>query len=209
MSDRWTQLREEFDAWADSYDRDRQASQGLLEHHAQSLRAAADLLVVTAGQELLDIGVGTGAFGALYAERGARVTGVDISPRMLHLAARAHPEWRLLEGHFLALPLADQSCDAAISAFAFHHLEDAERAPALREICRVLRGDAFLLVDIMFPDEAAKDAGRRRLADHWEEENYALFPDLARTAAEVGLSASFTRLSDLHGAALLRRHPRA
>jgi ubiquinone/menaquinone biosynthesis C-methylase UbiE len=205
MVDRLSETRREFDEWADTYEEAVRQGLGVLEGHDRSLALAARLLPLQPGQRVLDIGVGLGAFGTLFEDLGASVTGVDISPRMLELARRDHPHWSLLEGHFLALPVADAAFDAAISAFAFHHLETEERPQALREIFRVLRdGGAFLLVDILFADESAKDAARRRLAEQWEEENYAVFPDVAAAAAEIGLSATFTRLSDLHGAVLFQ-----
>lgn len=204
-----SETRREFDLWADSYEEDVRKGLGVLEGHDQSLAKATGLLSVKPGQSILDIGVGTGAFATLFEERGAKVTGVDLSLRMLELAKERHPDWPLFDGHFLALPLADSTMDAAISAFAFHHLETAERPDALREIFRVLRrGGAFLLVDILFTDQAAKDLARHRLGDQWEEENYAVFPDIARAAAEVGLAAAFTRLSDLHGAVLFEARER-
>lgn len=205
MPDRLEDLRKSFDQWAESYEEDAHRGTGVLEGHDRSLTAAAGLMRVRPGQSLLDVGVGTGAFGAIFATQGAIITGIDLSPRMLELAAARHPDWRLLEGNFLALPLPDASLDAAVSAFAFHHLETAERPAALAEIFRVLSGNTFLLLDIMFADEAGKDAARRRLAEAWDEENYPVFPDLAVSAEEVGLSATFTRLSDLHGAALFSR----
>jgi len=205
MPDRLSDLSRAFDEWAQNYDESVRQGCGVLEGHAQSLARAAKLLPVEPGQKILDVGVGTGAFGDLFAQRGASVTGADISPRMLELAGSRHPQWRLLQGHFLALPLEDASMDAAVSAFAFHHLETAEWSPALREVFRVLRGDTFLLVDILFADTAGKDAARRHLAERWEEENYPVFPDLARSADQVGLSAAFTQLSSLHGAVLFGR----
>ena len=165
------------------------------------------MLPVAAGRKILDVGVGTGVFGDLFAQLGASVTGVDISPRMLELAGAKHPEWHLLQGHFLSLPLADTSMDAAISSFAFHHLETREWPLALQEVFRVLNRGPFLLVDILFADVASKDAARRRLAEHWAEENYPCFPDLARCASQGGLKSTFTRLSDLHGAVLFERVP--
>ena len=205
MPDRLSDLRHSFDRWAETYEEDARQGVGVLEGHARSLATAAGLIQVPPAQAVLDIGVGTGAFGALFEAQGAEITGVDLSPRMLELAAARHPGWRLLEGDFLALPLPDASVDVAVSAFAFHHLETAERPAALAEIFRVVRGGTFLLVDIMFADEAGKDSARRRLAGHWDEENYPVFADLAQSVARVGLNAALTRLSDLHGAAVIFR----
>jgi len=50
-----------------------------------------------------------------------------------------------------ALPLADWSVDVVLSNYCFHHLRDAEKRTALREVRRVLRpGGRFVFGDMMF-----------------------------------------------------------
>ncbi len=54
-----------------------------------------------------------------------------------------------------------------------HHLETAEWAFALREVRRIVKpAGPFLLVDILFADEDARNEARHRLGSAWEEENY-------------------------------------
>lgn len=43
-------------------------------------------LMPLAGKSVLDVGCGSGRFCVAYAERGARVVGVDFAPRMIELA---------------------------------------------------------------------------------------------------------------------------
>lgn len=198
-------LRREFDAWANSYDDAMHDPTGVLDGYAEARVRAAQLVLVRPGDTVADIGVGTGLFGELFASQGARIIGVDLSPRMLEVCSSKHPDWRCLEGDFLSLPLDDESVDLAISAFAFHHLETNEWPAALQEITRIVRGGRpFLLLDILFPDEPAKDAARQFLADEWEEENYPVYPDLARAAAGIGLATSFTQITRLHSAVLFQ-----
>lgn len=198
-------LRAEFDQWAESYDLDVAAGQGVLEGYAGSRRRAAALVPVEPSAKVLDVGIGTGAFSDLFAERGAEITGVDISPWMLDLCSRAHPEFRLIAGDFTHLPLADGSQDLVVSSFAFHHLTDLERAEAILECMRVLRRDgAFLLVDIMFEDLPRLAAARARLGTTWDDENYPLFGELRELAARLSLAVRLEVLSDLHGAAIFR-----
>ena len=82
----------------------------------------------------VEIGSGTGAYSALFAERFDRVVAVDLSFEMLRQAP-ATPALRVQADAF-ALPLADASMDAVllVNAFLF---------PA--EVARVLRPDGAVL----------------------------------------------------------------
>lgn len=201
-------LRAEFDEWADSYDASMVHPNGILMGYAEARNAAARLLPIRQGDAVLDIGVGTGLFGELFAARGAQVLGVDVSPRMLAVCAAKHPGWTYREGHFLALPAASASQDWVVSAFASHHLPPADWEPALAEVMRVLRTDGrFLLVDILFGDERAKDAVRQELSaqGQWEEEPYPVYDQLRQVAAAMALDTEWTPLTPLHGAVVFQR----
>jgi hypothetical protein len=60
-------------------------------------------------------------------------------------------------------------------------------------------------VDILFADDGAKDTARKRLGAEWEEENYPLYPMLARAADTLDLRTTFTPLTPLHTAVLFER----
>lgn len=49
----------------------------------------------TQGQEILDLGTGTGAIALRYAQRGAHVTGIDISPEQIAAAQKMAQEQRV------------------------------------------------------------------------------------------------------------------
>ncbi len=106
------------------------------------------------GESALDVGVGTGdlAFELLAASpQTSRVTGVDVSERMLTLVrarSRASPhggrfEARAADAH--ALPFADGSFDRVVAGFAVRNFGDLDAG--LREMRRVLRpgGRAVIL----------------------------------------------------------------
>lgn len=94
------------------------------------------------GERVLDVGCGAPAFLVRqFARGGARVVGVDISPRSVELA-RAHVlaqglEAELEVGNAEALRFADGTFDFVTSAGVLHHTPDTERAVA--EVHRVLR----------------------------------------------------------------------
>ena len=73
----------------------------------------------------LDLGCGEGALLTRLAARGRRVTGVDLSPRMIAIARErtaTFPHVELLTGDFMTLPLAPASFDLVASVATFHHL---------------------------------------------------------------------------------------
>jgi ubiquinone/menaquinone biosynthesis C-methylase UbiE len=104
----------------------------------------------TAGMDVLDVGCGQGIDLVRYARAGARVTGMDLTPRHVELAGR-HLEAAGLSGNVVVgdaeqLPFADDSFDRVSSNGVLHHTPDI--AAALREIRRVLRpgGEARIIV---------------------------------------------------------------
>jgi len=102
------------------------------------------------GRDVLDVGCGQGIDLIRFARGGARVTGIDLTPRHVELA-RQHLEALGLEGVVFEgdaerLPFPDDSFDIVSSNGVLHHTPDMEAA--LREIRRVLRpgGEARLIV---------------------------------------------------------------
>jgi len=101
--------------------------------------------VLAPGENVLDLGTGTGA----VAERAAasvgpngRVAAVDISPEMLALArqrasALGLGNVSLLEGRAERIPAADDSFDVVLACLSLMYVID--RDAAAREIARVLR----------------------------------------------------------------------
>jgi ubiquinone/menaquinone biosynthesis C-methylase UbiE len=102
------------------------------------------------GLDVLDVGCGQGIDLCEYGLAGARITGIDLTPRHVELA-RAHLAELGLRGTVVvgdaeALPFAEQSFDRASSNGVLHHTPDIDAA--LREIRRVLRpgGRATIIV---------------------------------------------------------------
>lgn len=117
---------------------------GHYERTAQLLRPAAEVLVdaagVRPGERVLDLGSGTGSAALLAAHRGAVVTAVDPSERLLAVAREAAQEQGLdiacEVGDAAALPAADSTVDCLLSSFGVIFAPDAKAAAA--EMARVL-----------------------------------------------------------------------
>ncbi|MEM6273026.1 MAG: class I SAM-dependent methyltransferase [Bacteroidota bacterium] len=103
-----------------------------------------ELLPQVPGQTLLDIGCGRGGPGFWLAERlEARLIGVDIVASAIERAHTFQSEFSLAfpaefhQGHFLELPLEDDSVDCAMSVDSFWTPHD--KVKALAEVRRVLK----------------------------------------------------------------------
>jgi SAM-dependent methyltransferase len=102
------------------------------------------------GMTLVDIGAGTGAFAAAFSDwfSGLSVAAVEPSAAMRDQIRRT-PAVQVLEGSASALPLPDESADAAWLSLVIHHVPDLEAAA--HEIRRVLRPAAPVLIRQGFP----------------------------------------------------------
>ena len=177
-----------FDAWAATYDDDLQEAGGPLAGYATSLAEAASMLPLVPGADILDVGIGTGAFAALLAARGGSITGLDVSAEMLARCRAAHPGFALRVGSFVPIPLPDARFDAAVASFAFHEVPAPSRPTAVAELARVLKPGAHLCVlDIVFASRSATAAARRAIGSAWDEdEDYPLVADLGAMLRDTG-----------------------
>ena len=96
---------------------------------------------VRTGQNVLDVGCGTGVVAITAARIGARVRGVDLTPELLERArenaAIANVEIDFREGDAEALSFDDATFDVVLSQFG--HMFAPRPDVAIREMLRVLK----------------------------------------------------------------------
>lgn len=133
-----------FDQVADQYDATRSPPKDVAA--AQREVILTELRAISADR-LLEIGIGTGLVSRPLMERGVRVTGVDIAPRMLdRLRDQLGPQHTapdLLFADATRLPFADGAFPAIVMSHVFHVVSDVDLT--IDEIKRVLApGGVFL-----------------------------------------------------------------
>jgi ArsR family transcriptional regulator len=132
----------------------------------RSFSMQALLGLLPSGWTVADLGCGTGVVVAALASHVARVIGVDASPEMLRAAADrvgALTNVDLERGQLEALPLADESVDAAVMMLVLHHLSLPQAAIA--DATRILKPGGRLLVVDMAAHE--REELRRQMGHVW------------------------------------------
>jgi len=173
--------RKEFDREASGYDRNASESMPAYTDLHRTLLGGIPY-VPTRAFNVLELGVGTGTLSALLLAQfpHARVTGIDLSPRMIALARRKLRAYRD-RVDLVAGPLEkfeEQSYDVVVSALAIHHLSDAEKWRLFRRVYRVLPPGGYLgdaddhlpedpIFDQRYAQIASSLPGRARAGARW------------------------------------------
>lgn len=173
---------EAYERWASTYPPN--AHNTFMETEETAMR---QLLPDLSGQVVLDLACGSGRYGLLAAQQGAKlVIGLDNSPAML--AANRQP--RLALGTTDAIPLPDQSVDVILCGLALGHVP--QLAPSIREMGRVLTGDGLALISDFHPLAAFAGGQRTFRAGNgklYAVEHYPhLYADYHRAVHAAGLA---------------------
>jgi SAM-dependent methyltransferase len=118
----------------------------LIREWAPRVAAAAG---IRSGDRVLDVACGTGELSRVVAEAvgpAGSVTGLDLDPGMLAIAARSAPGIAWHRGIAERLPFRDATFDAVVSQFGLMFFQDRPRA--LREMWRVLRPGGRMAVAV-------------------------------------------------------------
>lgn len=146
MESRRDEVRVAYDAIAEDYAATFPSTEPELPVDLAMLDHFVGRVVAGGGAHVLDAGCGTGRIARYLVDRGLSVVGVDLSPGMLAMARRDHPDLELHEGSLTALPLADASVDGVVFWYSLIHLSDEELPVALAEAVRVLRPGGHVLL---------------------------------------------------------------
>lgn len=117
--------------------------------------AAYDRLIshIKRGQNVLDIGCGTGTLTLKAANKGARVKGIDLNAQMLEIAKKNAAEMNLSQNtEFCEMGIAElenigsQTCDVITSGLCFSELSEDELTYTLNQVKRIVKPDGILLI---------------------------------------------------------------
>jgi SAM-dependent methyltransferase len=157
----WTKANEEY---TDARAREAWASEDITWGMFGPSDSELGVLGDVAGKDVIELGCGTAYFGAWLARRGARVTGVDITPAQLETARRMTEEtgisMELIEASAEEVPLPDDSFDLALSEYGASIWCDPYKW--VPEAARLLRpgGELVFLCNSVLSILCAPDEGK-------------------------------------------------
>ncbi|MDD4363203.1 MAG: class I SAM-dependent methyltransferase [Atribacterota bacterium] len=109
---------------------------------------ALKLFKLTPGMDILDVGCGTGNFSIKIAEKGAAVTGIDISEKMLNIAEkkanRKNLNIEFIKMNSLQLGFQDNYFDGVVSMATIEFISNPEKM--INEMFRVCKKDGLILL---------------------------------------------------------------
>jgi SAM-dependent methyltransferase len=114
-------------------------------HELRERLLLGELLAVSPGRAVLDVGAGSGTFSNLLSARGFEVTSTDVTEEALEVL-RSRVSGPVVRADATALPFGPASFDAVVLAEVLEHVEDD--AAALSEAARVLRPSGILAVSV-------------------------------------------------------------
>ena len=131
--------------------------------------AMVDALAAAAGPaeaRVLDAGCGAGRMSRYLADRGCAVEGVDLSPGMVAMARRDHPDLCFVVGALSALPYADGRFDGVMLWYSIIHTPPNGQARIAEEAARVVRPGGHVLVGFQSGKGPRKVSASYRRSGH-------------------------------------------
>ena len=154
---------------------------------------AAMLALLPADTIVADLGCGTGQVVAQLAPFVQKIIGIDNSPAMLKAARKRLADQEnvdLRRGDLAAVPIDDNTCDAAMLILALTYVADP--AAVLAEMARVIKpGGRAVIIDLLPHDreDFRRQLGQTRLGFDAKE--------LEQLLAQAGFNAAQTKIRPL------------
>lgn len=183
-------------------------------------KAMLDAVEPLQGRRVLDFACGPGVTAAFLAQRGARVTAIDISPgsieRGRQLAEHLGFDIELVAGELTAQTFPARSFDAVIGRYALHHVDLRTIAPILSDVLVAGGKGAFVETMALNPLlnlSRTRLAGRAGVARYGSDDERPIDRSdlrvLRESFDEVRLTVGEMRFLRIFDRNVLRyRHPR-
>jgi len=130
-------MPQKYDSIGEGYNKTRQADSWISNRLFHLLEAQA-------GQEVVDLGCGTGNYTLALHKRELNMTGIEPSSKMLELARSRSQEVRWLHGSAEAIPLPDKSVHCVVATLTVHHWQNLGQG--VSECFRILKPGGMMVL---------------------------------------------------------------
>ena len=149
--------------------------------------AIVDLLDLDAGDEIAEIGAGSGNYSRALANRGFRVHAIEPS-QVMRGQAEQHPRVKWIDGVAEDIPLPTRSVAGVVAILSLHHFSSAGQAAG--EMMRVSSGPILIFT---YDPRLAEDFWLSDYIPEIFEDGYSLFPPLAEVADLFGRAGMISK----------------
>jgi len=192
---RWTR---HFDTWSASYDRAVERDGYPFAGYAEILDRMVEHANVRAGDRVLDLGIGTGNLALRLSRSDIELWGLDLSQRMIDIAARRLPLAHLLCADMTAAwpeEIPDRF-DVIVSAYTLHHLEDSRKREMIQQLTDLLSPDGRIIIgDLAFPTRTALEKTRETWHDTWDADEFPWVAEDVIAQLDSAVRVSFEPIS--------------
>ncbi len=166
-----------YDKLADYYHEKRQ--KGTNANDFIEMPASLKLLGDVRGKRILDAGCGSGIYSKLLAKKGAKVSGIEISQKMIDYAEEYCERFDIdfRKGSIDKLQYKNNFFDCILCSLVVHYLKEPERV--FKEFNRVLKKDGVLVFSTNNPaftaiKEVKQEKGKNILSivDYFKKKKY-------------------------------------
>lgn len=139
-----------------------------------------NLLDLSPGKTIADIGAGTGNYSNAIADRGYRI--IAIEPALvMEQQAITHHQVKWITASAEQIPLADNSVDAAIAMLALHHFSNLNLA--IKEISRIVGKETIVI--FAFEQHKIKDFWLSNYFPYFVRDTLKTFPSTEVIANKI------------------------
>jgi len=139
------------------------------------------------GQDVLELGCGTGTLAAMMTDGGASVLGIDVNNAMLTEAQKNAPDAEF--GHLSAVELetlGHERFDRIVATLSLSELTDDELGIVLRDAAKVLRpGGRLVIADEVEPDGTTRWLLTRLLRLLWAAVTFLLTQNTTHALTDI------------------------
>lgn len=143
------------------------------------------------GSQVADVGCGTGRLAPYLASQGLAPHGVDLSPEMVRVARRDHPEHPFAVADLRALPFAGRSVAGVVAWYSLMYLAPEDRSGAFAELARVVKPGGYLATAWKAGNDQLRRAGRALDLGIAFDVYWLSHAELERRLVEAGFSVVF------------------
>jgi len=136
------EVRKTYDSIARRY-HEKRTKEKLIYNEYNEMPATLSLLSNVKKKRILDLGCGSGIYAKILRRRGATVSGIDISSKMVELARQNVKNVDFKVGTVYKLPYKSRTFDIVLASLVVHYFSNLDKA--FREIRRVLKKDGVFI----------------------------------------------------------------